>query len=453
VKRVLVVEDEARMRELICDYLSDEGFEVAEARHGSEALKRFARQPADAVLLDIMMPFLDGYEVCREIRRKSDAVIVMLTARSEETDKLYGYELGADDYVTKPFSLKVLVAKVKALLKRAGDAGEDEAVIRLNGFELYEQAYELRLDGRSANLTPREFELLHFLVKNRNIVLSRDMILDQVWGIDYEGDARTVDTHIKRLRREFVAGVSHDLKTPISLIGGYAEGLIDNVQDGKKRERYARIILEETARMAGMVRDMLDLSQLEAGQYQLRPEAFRLDELILRAVGKHEPTLQGKRVDLDLAPAVVYADRLRIEQVMDNLLSNAGRHAPAGGRIRVALSADGERATVRVWNEGDPIPEDELPHIWEHFYKVEKSRSRLPEPDGAGESSRPQPDGPGVSGGSGIGLSIVRQILLLHGSDYGAGNAEGGVLFYFTLKLDAAALNGPAEVWTSAAGA
>jgi DNA-binding response OmpR family regulator len=209
VKRVLVVEDEPRMRELLTDYLTEEGFDVLEARNGSEALERFNGNHADAVILDIMMPFLNGYEVCREIRKRSDAVIVMLTAKSEETDKLHGYELGADDYVTKPFSPKVLMAKVKALLKRAGDGGEEAAGYRLNGLELFERAYDLRLDGRSANLTPREFELLHFLVKNRNIVLSRDTILDQVWGIDFDGDDRIVDTFIKRLRQKMNRYAGH----------------------------------------------------------------------------------------------------------------------------------------------------------------------------------------------------------------------------------------------------
>ncbi|WP_201755639.1 response regulator transcription factor [Paenibacillus glycinis] len=205
----MIVEDEARLRELLYDYLSEEGFEVAEARNGSEALERFAQTPADAVILDIMMPFLDGYAVCREIRKRSNAVIVMLTARSEEMDKLYGYELGADDYVTKPFSAKVLIAKVRALLKRAGAGAGEEPGFRLEGLEIRERACEMYVDNEPVSLTPKEFELLLHLVKNRNIVLSRDAILDQVWGIEYDGDGRTVDTHIKRLRQKMHRYAAH----------------------------------------------------------------------------------------------------------------------------------------------------------------------------------------------------------------------------------------------------
>lgn len=201
---VLVVEDEPLMRELITDYLKEEGFLVEEARNGAEALEKFARTPAEAVILDVMMPFLDGFAVCRRLRQASNTVIVMLTARSEETDKLYGYELGADDYVTKPFSPKVLVAKVKALLKRAGARNGEEpaAVYRVGGLEIREHSFELLVDGQPSEVTPKEFELLLYLYHNRNQVLSRDMLLDGVWGYGYEGDARNVDATIKRLRQK-----------------------------------------------------------------------------------------------------------------------------------------------------------------------------------------------------------------------------------------------------------
>ncbi|RAU94886.1 response regulator transcription factor [Paenibacillus sp. YN15] len=201
---VLVVEDEPLMRELIADYLKEEGFLVDEARNGAEALEKFAHTPAEAVILDVMMPFLDGFAVCRELRQASNTVIVMLTARSEETDKLYGYELGADDYVTKPFSPKVLVAKVKALLKRAGARGGEEApaAYRAGGLEIREHSFELLVDGQPSEVTPKEFELLLYLYHNRNQVLSRDMLLDGVWGYGYEGDARNVDATIKRLRQK-----------------------------------------------------------------------------------------------------------------------------------------------------------------------------------------------------------------------------------------------------------
>jgi DNA-binding response OmpR family regulator len=208
MKTVMVVEDEPLMRELIADYMKDEGYRVVEARNGAEALEKFAETPADAVVLDVMMPYLDGFGVCQFLRRSSDAVIVIVTAKSEETDKLYGYELGADDYVTKPFSPKVLVAKIKALLKRSGGGGEEAAAVSVHwveGLEIREQSFELLVDGQLAEVTPKEFELLLHLYKNRNLVQTRDALLNGVWGYEYDGDARNVDAVIKRLRQKMGA--------------------------------------------------------------------------------------------------------------------------------------------------------------------------------------------------------------------------------------------------------
>jgi DNA-binding response OmpR family regulator len=206
-KTILIVEDERKLRELLVDYLSLEGYQILQAANGQEALRLFRETPIDLIILDIMMPFLDGLSVCRTVRAESDVMIVMLTAKSQEDDKLAGYELGADDYVTNPFSPKVLVAKIKALFKRheSRDTVTDIAYpvsIRLNGLEISEQSHEVKLDEELLSLSPKEYELLLFFYKNRNAVLSRDTILDRVWGIDYFGDARTVDTHIKRLRQK-----------------------------------------------------------------------------------------------------------------------------------------------------------------------------------------------------------------------------------------------------------
>lgn len=208
MKTVMVVEDEPLMRELITDYMKDEGFHVVEAKNGAEALDLFNRRPADVVILDVMMPYLDGFGVCRQLRKNSNTVIVIVTAKSEETDKLYGYELGADDYVTKPFSPKVLVAKVKALLKRTGGGtaeAETVTVHRVEGLEIREQSFELLIDGRPADLTPKEFEFLMYLYKNRNFIQSREALLNGVWGYEYDGDIRNVDAVIKRLRQKMGA--------------------------------------------------------------------------------------------------------------------------------------------------------------------------------------------------------------------------------------------------------
>lgn len=201
-KTIMIVEDEQRMRHLLCDYFKKEGFLIVEAADGREAVEKFTKS-IDIIILDIMIPVMDGWEVCRTIRSISDVPIVMLTAKSQEDDKLLGYELGADDYVTKPFSPKVLVAKVKALLKRAeGLLSENQGVIEAGGIVINDIGHEVTIDGEAILLAPKEYDLLLYLMKNRGIALSREKILDNVWGYDYYGDIRTVDTHIKRIREK-----------------------------------------------------------------------------------------------------------------------------------------------------------------------------------------------------------------------------------------------------------
>ncbi len=197
-QKVLIVEDEARMRILISDYLKREGFEILEAGDGQEALDVFEQNDVDIVVLDIMLPKYDGWAVCRNIRKSSNVPVVMLTARSEESDELFGFELGADEYITKPFSPKILVARIKALLSRTSPISNDEII--MGAIVIDTSAHIVSVDGQRTELTPKEYELLIYLVKNKDIALSREQILDSVWGYDYYGDLRTVDTHIKRLR-------------------------------------------------------------------------------------------------------------------------------------------------------------------------------------------------------------------------------------------------------------
>ncbi|KDR96242.1 DNA-binding response regulator, OmpR family, contains REC and winged-helix (wHTH) domain [Peptoclostridium litorale DSM 5388] len=197
-QKILIVEDEVRMRMLISDYLKREGFEILEAGDGQQALDIFEQNDLDLVVLDIMLPKYDGWTVCRNIRKSSNVPIVMLTARSEESDELFGFELGVDEYITKPFSLKILVARIKALLSRTSPLSNDE--ISIGAIVIDTSAHIVSVNGQIAELTPKEYELLIYLVKNKGIALSREQILDGVWGYDYYGDLRTVDTHIKRLR-------------------------------------------------------------------------------------------------------------------------------------------------------------------------------------------------------------------------------------------------------------
>ncbi|WP_163192698.1 response regulator transcription factor [Clostridium thermarum] len=202
-KKILLVEDEKRMRILLCDYLKREDFEYYEASNGLEAMEMLKKNPVDLVVLDIMMPFMDGWEVCKHIRKTSNIPIIILTAKAEEEDKLLGYELGADDYVTKPFSPKVLIAKIKVLLKRTEATSEtNNTLISMDGLTINELSHEVRINDEEVVLSPKEYELLLYLVKNAGIALTRNQILDSVWGVDYYGDARTVDTNIKRLREK-----------------------------------------------------------------------------------------------------------------------------------------------------------------------------------------------------------------------------------------------------------
>ena len=199
--QILVVDDESRMRKLVKDFLQREGYTVLEAGDGMEAIDIFYEQKIDLVILDVMMPKMDGWQTCREIRRDSKVPIIMLTARSEERDELQGFELGVDEYISKPFSPKILVARVGALLKRIYGTEADEK-IEAGGIELDKAAHQVQVDGKSIDLSYKEFELLTYFLENQGIALSREKILNNVWNYDYFGDARTIDTHVKKLRNK-----------------------------------------------------------------------------------------------------------------------------------------------------------------------------------------------------------------------------------------------------------
>ena len=198
--KILVVDDESRMRKLVKDFLVREGYTVLEAGDGMEAMDIFYEDRDIAlVILDVMMPKMDGWQVCREIRESSKVPIIMLTARSEERDELQGFELGVDEYISKPFSPKILVARVNAILRRTmGNTGGD--VIEAGGIRMDKAAHIVEIDGRQIELSYKEFELLSYFMENAGIALSREKILNNVWNYDYFGDARTIDTHVKKLR-------------------------------------------------------------------------------------------------------------------------------------------------------------------------------------------------------------------------------------------------------------
>ena len=198
--KIMVVDDESRMRKLVRDFLTREGFQVIEAADGEEAVDLFYENKDVAlIILDVMMPKMDGWQTCREIRAESKVPIIMLTAKGEEHDELKGFDLGVDEYISKPFSPKILVARVEAILRRSGK-GQDDQLLSAGGIEINKTAHEVSVDGKKIELSFKEFELLSYFLENQGIALSREKILNHVWNYDYFGDARTIDTHVKKLR-------------------------------------------------------------------------------------------------------------------------------------------------------------------------------------------------------------------------------------------------------------
>ncbi len=198
--KILVVDDESRMRKLVKDFLVKQNYEVMEAGDGSEALDIFfENQDIALIILDVMMPRMDGWQVCREVRNYSKVPIIMLTARTDERDELQGFQLGVDEYIAKPFSPKILVARVEAILRRTNQLTEDE-VLSSSGISIDQAAHVVTIDGKTVDLSFKAFELLTYFMENKGIALSRERILNSVWNYDYFGDARTIDTHVKKLR-------------------------------------------------------------------------------------------------------------------------------------------------------------------------------------------------------------------------------------------------------------
>ena len=210
--KILVVDDESRMRKLIKDFLVKSDYAVVEAADGSEAMDKFyENKDIGVIILDVMMPKMDGWEVCKEIRQSSQVPIIMLTARGDERDELKGFELGVDEYISKPFSPRILVARVEAILRRSQNKEEDN-VLRFAGIYLDKNAHMVSIDGENVDLSYKEFELLTYFIENKGIALSREKILNNVWNYDYFGDARTIDTHVKKLRSK-MGGKGNLIKT------------------------------------------------------------------------------------------------------------------------------------------------------------------------------------------------------------------------------------------------
>ena len=204
--RIMVVDDDPNIRELVRLYLEKEGFEIITAERGDEAVKLFRASPPNLMLLDVMLPGMDGWQVCREVRKISNIPIIMLTAKDETFDKVLGLELGADDYIVKPFDMKELVARIKAVIRRFQAADTPEKELVFPGLTINISQYTVTYMGKALDMPPREIELLYFLASHPGMVFTREQLLEQVWGYDYFGDSRTVDVHVKRLREKLSGG-------------------------------------------------------------------------------------------------------------------------------------------------------------------------------------------------------------------------------------------------------
>ncbi len=201
MQKILIVDDEINIRKVVREYAEFEGYEVEEAQDGMEAVEIAKKEDFDLIIMDVMMPRLDGYSACKEIKKYKKIPVIMLSARGEEYDKLFGFEIGIDDYVVKPFSPKELMARVKAVIKRNEPAGQQvHDRLKFEGLEIDLAGREVYVNGKRVSMTPKEYDLLFYLVKNKNLALTRDKLLEEVWGYDFFGDDRTVDTHIKMLR-------------------------------------------------------------------------------------------------------------------------------------------------------------------------------------------------------------------------------------------------------------
>lgn len=273
----------------------------------------------------------------------------------------------------------------------------------------FSEEYYVKTDDEIGNLG----NTLNFLSRNLNKAMSSLKRANEKLKKDIEKERE-----LEKMRKEFVGGVSHELKTPISLIEGYAEGIKDDVFEGEDKDYYVDVIIDEAKKMGNLVSDMLDLSQLESGNFRLICDDFHIDKLVNATVKKYYNIFNEKKIDVNLklnTDVLVHGDKIRIEQVLTNFITNAVRHTNDEGKISIEMYEKYENVYIYVKNSGKNIDKNELPKIWDKFYKIDKSRNRN-------------------AGGTGLGLAIVKNILLLHKSDFGVENFDGGVAFYFSLR-------------------
>lgn len=384
-KNLLLAEDHANLRELVQDYLSASGFEVDAAGDGLEAWQAVQSRDYDMILLDVMMPGMDGFELCRKIRESENVPILFLTARVQEQDQLYGYELGADDYIVKPFSLPVLLAKCRVILERNGRVGTGGDWLEAGEIRLQLSRKMVFCGEKPVTLQALDFELLQYFMKNPGRVLSREQILMKVWGHDYEG----------------------------SEAAGYAITMcIDNRYLTLHSSNFTGSVLKMLIFCQGLA--LLLIGMVQYFQKKER-EVKKMRDLFLNAIAHEMKT-------------PVECDIRLMEMVIDNFVSNAVKNCRDGGVIRIRTEKNG----IRIFNEGEDIPPECAKHIWEPLYKVDKSRTETKkcgcmDPETASRAAETS----ARFIGNGMGLAVREAILKLHGAEYGMENVPGGVEFYF----------------------
>lgn len=375
-ERILVVDDEANIVDLVTLYLERDGFRVESASDGETALEMIRDDEPALVVLDIMLPEVDGFEVCRQTRASSEGPIIMLTARDDDIDKIVGLEIGADDYLTKPFNPRELVARVKAILRRMDRSEQRDDKPVLIG---------------DVSIDPARREVQELAIAFNEMVTQ-------------------VQTS-QQIQKEFLANVSHELKTPLTSIQGFAQAMLDGtVEDSESRDHAAKVIYEETDRLGRLVEDLLDLARLDAGQIEFDRHPVDLSILLQSIIDRMSLSAAEKSVQLErdldgLAPMIGDGDRLA--QVFTNLLDNAIKHTPEGGTVRLHGETEAGWISIHVDDSGRGIPNEDLSHIFERFYQVDKARRG------------------GKGRGVGLGLAISRQIVEAHGGRLVAQSAIG----------------------------
>jgi DNA-binding response OmpR family regulator/anti-sigma regulatory factor (Ser/Thr protein kinase) len=386
---VLVVDDEEHIRELVAHYLRRQGMATLEAENGVQALGILNAHRIDLVVLDIMMPGMDGWELCTEIRRGGSLPVLMLTAKGETMQKVRGLRLGADDYMVKPFEPEELIARVQALLRRYRIVTEQ--VVQVGQVSLDAKERMVTCRSLSVSLPPKEFDLLFKLMSYPGRTLSRDELIESVWGYDFDGDERTVDVHIKRLRDKFPEDLS------------------------AWRVVTVRGIEAESKRLSRLSDNLLKLTSLESGYHPYHAEPYRLDRQIRDIVLACEPTWSDKHIQVQVeAPSVeICADKDLLSQVWVNILSNAIKFTPEQGFIDISVHVSAEGVVVSITDTGMGMTEEEQERVFERFYKANTSR---------------------VTSGAGLGLSIVKKIVdLHHGTVQVVSAVNGGSTFTVSL--------------------